>query len=405
MAIVKTLLSYRYRVTLQYLHTKSNTVTTILNESLKSLIIDNNYDPNCMPIIFANLRLDKSLVDDMIKNQNDNLFILIITMYDKNSEDPINIDCVREKCTYFLPNDVNKMNPIDYNEKTEESMLGDTYQIVTLGLMILNHINRNKVLCELSMKNVSNTDIVKNITFHFPDIIIEPFTYNDTFDQLILPSKDSVKKALEFLNNHRVFYSTPYRYYQDFNYAYIISSSGRPIDRSNDLYSSIVLTVKDVDDIAANDTGVIINRETNTYEVYLSYANTHVYDNTIVNKSKNRIRGITSSGASDLSLANNASYSNAKYSTIRLNNDNIHMLENIEASANMENFLLYFSKNDLPMDLFSLNKRITIHNIDRYQEYNGRYLLYRNRQIFIREDSTFVMNTMINLKRIDTSIS
>jgi hypothetical protein len=77
------------------------------------------------------------------------------------------------------------------------------------------------------------------------------------------------------------------------------------------------------------------------------------------------------------------------------------MIDNIEAQNNSENFLVYFSKNDLDTNLFSINKRITIHNIDRYQEFNGNYLLYRKREAYLREDSTFLMSSMINLKRID----
>ena len=48
-----------------------------------------------------------------------------------------------------------------------------------------------------------------------------------------------------------------------------------------------------------------------------------------------------------------------------------------------------------------INKRISINNIDRYREFNGEYLLYRKRECFIREDDTFIMTSMINLRRID----
>ena len=87
-------------------------------------------------------------------------------------------------------------------------------------------------------------------------------------------------------------------------------------------------------------------------------------------------------------------------------NDNEHMIENIEAKMNSENFLLYFSKNDLDTNLFTLNKRISIHNIDRYREFNGTYLLYRKREVYLREDTSFTLSSMINLKRIelDTNI-
>lgn len=399
---IKALASYRYTVSMKYLNAKQNTSTEIKTECIKSLIIDHNYDRNSMPVIYINLRLDKALVDDMIKNQNENLMILSVSKFDNNTELKLEVECFNKKCIYFLTDDVNKMDPIDYNDETEEYMKGDTFTKLTIGLLVLEHVNDNKTLCEISTKKATNYDIVKYLTSHMKDLIIEPFSYNDEFEQFILPPKDSVNKALKFLNNHRVFYSTPYRYYQDFNHTYIISSSGKEIKRKDELYSTVVITIRDVDDVAANDTGVVINRSNGTYEVYVSYANAEVYDNTLINKSKNKLRGITSSGTNEKSLLNTASYSKDKYSLERLNNDNEHMIENIEAKSNTENFIVYFSKNDLDSDLFTINKRISIQNIQRYQEFNGNYLLYRKREIYLREDQTFVMNSMINLKRIDT---
>ena len=398
---IKTLTSYKYTISLQYLNIRQKVSTDIKTECIKSVIIDHNYDKNCMPVIFINLRLDKSLVDDMIKNQNTNLMILAISKFDNNTELKLEVECLRKKCIYFLTDDVNKMDPIDYNDETEATMKGDTFRKITIGLLVLDHVNSNKTLCEVTTKNATNYDIVKYITSHMRNLFIEPFSYNDTFEQFVLPPKDSVNKALRFLNDQRVFYSTPYRYYQDFNHTYIISSSGKEIKRTDETYSTIVVNIRDIDDVGANDTGVVINRSNETYEVYVSYANTQVYDNTLINKSKNKVRGITSSGSSDISLLNTSSYSTDKYSLERLNNDNVHMIENLEAKANSENFIVYFSKNDLDTDLFTINKRISINNIQRYQEFNGNYLLYRKREIYLREDQTFVMSSMINLKRID----
>ena len=403
---IRTLTAYRYTITLDYLDIDKNKVTTrIKNESLKSLIIDHNYDANCMPVMYANLSLDRSLIDDMIKNQNRNLIIITMNKYDKNAEIHYGTLCFRKKFIYFLPDNVNRMDPGDYNENTEEQMKGDTYTSITLGLLALDHVNNNKINSELTVSNVTQYNIVKHLVSHIKDVVIEPFTYNDTWSQLIIPSKNgtSVNKALQYLNNQRVFYSTPYRYYQDYDNTYIISSSGKAIERPNDLYTSIVMTIKDVDDISVNNTGMIINKPNKAYEVYVSYANTQVYDNTLVNKSKTVVQGITSSGTRDIYLPNTASYNNKqKIDKTRLDNDNKHMIENIEAQLNSENFLFYFSKIDLDNNLFTINKRISINNIDRYREFNGEYLLYRKREIYLREDSTFILSSMINLKRISS---
>lgn len=392
---------YRYKIKLQYLNTANNTATDIKNECLKSLIIDHNYDVNCMPVLFANVKLDKALVDDMIKNMDSNLLIMNITKYDNTTDFKLEALCFREKFIYFFPDDVNKMDPADYNDETNPTMKGDTYRELTIGLLCLKHVNNNKVKCELTAKKITMYNIVKYLTSHISNMVIEPFTYNEIFEQFNLKPQDSVNKALEYLNNYRVFYSSPYRYYQDFSFAYILSSSGRATERKDELYSSVVIQIRDIDEDDANNTGVITNKSTGTYELYVNYANTQVYDNTIMNKSRNKVLGITTSGSSSATLKNNASYSTTKVRSVRLNNDNVHMLDNMKYKDNIENFLVYFSKNDLDTELLTLNKRISIRNIDRYQEFNGEYLLYRKREIYLREDDSFVLNSMINLKRID----
>ena len=92
-------------------------------------------------------------------------------------------------------------------------------------------------------KNVTMYDIVKYNTSHINNLIIEPFSYNDIFDQFILPPHDSLNKTLQFLNNQRVFYSTPYRYYKDFDYTYIVSSAGNLTERQGDPYGSIIISI------------------------------------------------------------------------------------------------------------------------------------------------------------------
>ena len=414
----RNIVAYRYKIQLQYYDTNRKTTTDIKNECLKSMIVDHNYDTNTMPVVYCNLRLDRSLVDDMIKNQNSNLIIVSLYKYNDNIAHKVDLLSFRKQFIYFLPDDLNKMDPIDYNRNTNPTMKGDTYTELTLGLLCVDHINNNKITCEMTARNVTMYDIVKYITSHINNLIIEPFSYNDTFNQFILPPHDSVNKALRFLNNQRVFYSTPYRYYQDFDCTYIVSSSGNLTERKDDPYGSILLSIRDINDSMANQVGMIINNTSRTYEIDVNYAFTQVYDNTIINKSKTKIAGVTANpdddtivSINDLSkqyktkknknLKNKAKYIKDKTETIRLNNDNEHMIDNIEAQNNSENFLVYFSKNDLDTNLFSINKRITIHNIDRYQEFNGNYLLYRKREAYLREDSTFLMSSMINLKRID----
>lgn len=391
---------YKYTVSMAYLDQKNGKSTEIKTECVKFIIIDHNYETNYMPIIYSNLKLERKLVDDMILNCNNNLIMLALFKYDDLTAEKQEIECFRKKFTYFLPNDVNKHDSIDYTEETESQNLGDTYRDITLGLMCIDHINNNKRSFKILRKNTTIGQAVDEIMEPFDNLIMEPIGDSTIIPQLMIPEKNSVSKALTALNNIRVLYDTPYRYYQDFNFTYLLSSSGRAIKKSGDIYTSVIFEIEDIISNTANDVGIIINKSSQTFQIPVNYVNTEVYDNSIINKSQTNLIGMTSSGAVKTSLKNKANYSTDKDTTIRLHNDNEGMLNNIAASKNNNNFLVYIQKTDLDTEVLSPNKRITIHHIDRYKEHNGDYLMYRKRECYLREDSSFTLNTMINLKEI-----
>jgi len=391
---------FRYIIELTYLDQKKNKATAIKNECVKFVIIDHNYEKNCMPIVYVNLRLDKKFMDDMIKNCNNNLIMMVIYKYDDLTDEKQKIECLRKKFTYFLPNDVNKNDTIDYTEETESEHLNNTFRQAVIGLMCIDHINLNKQTFKFNLKKVSISEPVNTVMGNFDNLIMEKIGDPTKIESLVVPAKDSVNSMLRELNNIRVFYDTPYRYYQDFNHTYLISSSGRAIKKPGDTYTSILVNIEEINKVEAYEIGAIINKTSKTYEVPMNYVNVSIYDNTLSNKSRTTLVGMSSSGATDKSLKNTASYSKDKKQTIRLNNDNEGMLDNIKAIEDSSNFFVYIQKVDLDTDLFTLNKRVTIHFIDRYREHDGDFLMYRKREMYLREDDTFLMNSMIDFKEL-----
>lgn len=391
---------YRYTVSMTYLDQKRNKSTDINTECIKFIIIDHNYEVNNMPIVYAGLNLDKKLVDDMILNCNDNLIMLALYKYDDLTDAKQEIECFRKKFTYFLSNDVSVKESIDYNDESISENLGNVYIELNLGLMCVDHINNNKRSFKILEKNITIGQAVEQVTEHFDNFIMEPIGDSTIIPQLMLPEANSVSKALMALNNIRVLYDTPFRYYQDFNFTYLLSSSGRAIKKSGDIYTSVIFEIEDINSTKATDIGMVLNKTSKTYQIPVNYAFTQIYDNTIVNKSQTSLIGMTSSGSIKTSLKNKASYITDKEATIRLNNDNDGMLSNIAADRNNNNFIVYIQKEDLDTDVLSPNKRITIHNIDRYKEHNGDYIIFRKRECYVREDTSFILTSMINLKEI-----
>jgi hypothetical protein len=394
------IINYRYTIELIYLNIVDGVGTKIKNECIKSLIIDYDYDNLVMPKLYLTLKIDKSLADHMVKNCNDNLFTLALNKYDDLTDSKEEINCFRKKFTYFMTNDVNQNDTIDYNDATEEENKENTYVSITIGLLCLDHVNNNKNSVELNLKNATMPEIVKTVMSDFNPLILEPIPNSEKFTQFLLPVKDSINKTLQSLNDYRVLYDTPYRFYQDFNYTYLISSSGKPVQSASDKYSSVVINIKEITDNDAYDIGFIDNPSSAVYEIPISYSEAQVFDNTIANKSQSSIQAVSSSGMSKAELSNQNSYLTEKTNTTRLNNDNTNMLKNIEADSNNNNIFVYIGKNGLDTNIFSINKRISVNHIDRYKEHNGDYLLYRKREVYTREDETFILTSGINLRKI-----
>lgn len=392
---------WKYTVSMTYLDNKSKKTTDFTIDMIDYLIIDHDYDNNCMPIIYAQLEIDKMMLDDMILNVNHNLIMLAINKYDELSIEKQEVEVFRKKFVYFLPDDVNKTDDLDYNESNAETNIGMISRVVYVGLICVDHINNNKRTYKMAHKNIKIGDAANEVMAHFNNLIMEPIGDPTVIEQLVVPAQDSVSRMLMALNNIRVFYETPYRYYQDFTCTYLISSSGVGIRKSNEVYSSVIFDIKNMLSNRANELGVIINRSSKTYQIPVNYANVTVFDNSLTNKSRTSVTGMTATdGETKMNLSSKADFLSEKTATMRMENDNEGMLKNIKYDSDNNIFSIYIQKADLDSNVVTPNKRITVHNIDKYRDHDGCYIMYRKRECYFREDDSFIMNSMINLREI-----
>ena len=444
---IASLSSYEYKIRLQYKGGEKD--REVKTQSIRNVVIDYNYSDNVMPIIMVNMRLEKKFVDDIIAHQNDAYFILTISGHDTVSSYSTDLNAINVKCTYFIPEELNKLDKVEYSaDSTDEDNGGLSYTQATLGLICVDHINNNKVQCAITTRDITPQQLIKDMTSHINNMVIENLAYNDTYKSIIIPPNmsDSVNKTLQYLNNQKVFYNTPYRFFQDFNVSYLISSSGNAIrspvsDMSGNTNGNILIKITEVDDLTTSLSGIIsqtINTLLNSFglgslgsslvsavssigslmdsisnfslngsssaggtiRVGVNYGNTVIFDNTISNKSQNKLKAMTESGIAEAEYTNRSQLVKSSYHSQRINNNNVNMISNIAFMNNANKYFIYFSKVDLDCTLFTPLKSITINNTDRYQELNGRYLLFRKKESYERINENFVLNSFIFLQRI-----
>lgn len=367
--------------------------------NIRTIAIDYNYNDLNMPMIFMTLGIYKSLANKMIMKQDSAIFILNIKRAITNSDMPnLYSDYINDKFIYFITGDIDEGTLVELEEDAPDD---DT--TVTVGLLCQDHVNKNKKPVNGIIKgNLSSA--MYYLTGHLP-IVIEPPTSNIALENKIIPPLNSVAKSIEYLNSIHVLYNTPYRFFIDFDQAYLISSSGNGVKVRGDNINTVLITILHEDEYDAKIQGMTTNKSQELYDVLVSHKDCQLCDNTLSNKSFSKVTATNTSGNStNATSATKSSSSNvtSKTRTIRVSNDNDGLLQNMVTKMDQSAIQILVQKTDVDSAAFSMNREYIIRAEEAYNTdaYNGRYLLVRKRELYIRDDDTFTVNVMLLLQKV-----
>ena len=295
---------YRYKFSMSYLDVKSSQETPIRVECIKSICIEHDYDNKNMPIMLMDLTLDKNLVDDIILNAKNNMFNIFSYRYSVNGDQYAERN-FQGQFVYFLQEDINYNKDIDYSSTETEANGGiernDQYRNITIGLMLKKNLDDNKHSVNDIVYNTTMINIVAAETANF-EILIEPFTYNNVMEQLVIPPTETISKLLNHLNNVSVFYDTKYRFFMDYDTAYLLSSSGDPVKRQNEKYSSVVIDIRNITASDAFEEGMKEDNTQNCYVIPISTKDSSYVTNNVTDKDFNNIKAILDSSKKQADL-------------------------------------------------------------------------------------------------------
>ena len=388
---------YKYTASLTYI--LDNKVYDIETTSIRTIAIDYDYDHMNMPMIFMTLGIYQSLANKMLLHQDTGIFILDIKRCISNSDMPdLYRDYISDKFIYFITGNIDTDNIVEISEDAPDD---DT--IVTVGLLSLDHVNKNKKVVN-GIINGKLSSAMYYLTSHLP-IVMEPPTNNITLENTILPPVNSVAKSLEYLNSINVFYNTPYRFFIDFEHTYLISSSGKAIKSKGEQISSVIITVHHEDTADAKIQGMVTNKSQALYEIYANSKDCEISDVGLSDKSYSTTSGTLNK--TTLSTVSTGSGIVGKTKTIRISNDNSGLLDNIATSIDQSAIQILIQKTDIDSSILTMNKEYIIRTDGVYNgdTYNGKYLLTRKRELYIRDNETFTMSTMLLFKKVPNTNS
>lgn len=400
--------SYRYTMDFTYCHKEGKKILNYKYDStnITGCIIHSDYIHNNMPIIILDICIPSTVANILVDPTNilNDSIIFNINKIDIEDELGIELPYIQGKFNYYTFEPINKNANLEYDTDRNPNDPDTLTRALKIGLIMKDMINANNVAVNGVIKGSTMQDVVQYcLNQTNMKTLVEQFDYNTQLKQVIVPPLNSLSKLVSFLNDVSVFYNTQYRFFIDFDLIYLISSSGNAIAKKTEKITSIMFDISDVDDIdPKNAENMTILTKQKLYYIPITFYDCQLADNYMISQQYNSIAtiGDNTSGGSAIDIKT-GSNSVSSVKNIRINNNNLKMLENIASSIANSNTLVSLFKVGADNSIFTPNKTYRIKYNNTYDEsHNGSYLLNTKQEVFTREGPVFASATMLSLAKI-----
>lgn len=406
---------YSYRATLFFVDSEDNSTTEIAQDNMRSILIDKNFEDLNQPVLMLSVSIDKKILNRIIETQEDSLMALTLYKVNENNPDYIGDKVLEDLFIYMTDEDISYTNELDYNN--DEHDRNDLFRNITFYLLkrdtvnnmnqVINTCNRGTrsiVGNKIHIDPITMTDLLMRVADYFWPLLIEPLQHNPNFDQVVIPPVTKVSDYIEYLNdNLYTFYDSGYRFFVDYDSAYIVSESGNKVEHKNEDYSTVIIEIGELLSLDHGRQGLIVDDDNSCYRIFLPVTYTKFTKNPFTKRLVTNVTSLTSSGeASSKNILENITKNNtAKTKLFITKSSNPNIASNIESGLQNRNITLDINKPDLDASLFTVNKEYIIRN-QVHPEYDGKYLIQNVKQVFLKQDNKFKMSTLIRFAKIES---
>lgn len=373
-----------------------NKETNIPTPSVKSIVIDTDYENKIMPIIYVSLSINLELYNKLVTSVNDGKIYLNIKKYNVKADVPIKEDKLKDQFIYFIPNNATYIKDLG-GEKDNKLY---SYIDITIGLMDIKLLDYKKKNFNTVYRNTDTRNLI-NIITSGRKLIMTPIKNNTKYNEFLMPPVTTRSEALDYIFNTDAFYDTMYTYFTDFDKSYLIDRTGRYTD--NGRLNTIFIDIKSLDARSSYYEGITIDNNKNCYVLYLNPDDKTIVPNKVTEKVTNHIIGVYQNEVTKLDLNINNSKHSADLTKSIFTRTN--KVDTIIAKSELEStsVILNLSKANIDADIFTPDKAYTVSNYEEDKEYDGRYILIYKKEVIGRMDNQYATNTILGLRYVGTN--
>lgn len=402
-------IQYKYRVEWSYNCVHDGKTYDLLPSQIHVIVIDKFYDKLNMPVLYVNTNIDKNMLDKMIDGQEEDTIYMKLSRYNVDDPSETAIDYFNKRFVYFLnTDDTNYTKNYDYDDEKDKER-DDIYVRLTIGLMDYEAIDNNQrvnygvmvgsIVDGIRIETFKNIDVIHRYTKHMK-MLIEPMDPKD-LDEMQLTPVQSVSKIIKEIDDYKTLYNTPYRFFIDFDKAYLVSSSGIITPAIDEDIYTIICDIIDAE--IPEDQGMAEYNDAYIFNVNSKFTSHSSDRNT--NKIALNINTVTGVGnLKDENLLKNVSANkNIGVKTsqlVRIRNFNDMKTDTTVSDIDTNMFQLIIKKAHVDTHVFTINKEFYINNHSSKAILDGKYIISRAEEIYSFEENELVCMLVLLLRKL-----
>jgi hypothetical protein len=219
---------------------------------------------------------------------------------------------------------------------------------------------------------------------------------------------EGISKLLAYLDDMKSFYTTPYRFFMDYKYTYLLSMKGTAIDIKDNTYKTIQIIVADDDDdkTASGEDykGMGDNSKQKIYQFRLSNSSVEFATNDTTDKLFNKVYAVDSTGKTKTIKVDTNSEDDTKSISnmriIRPNNSNFGVMQEIKSDSESTGKTISVNISEVDASLlvpykeyqFTFEKKTD-------KSFSGKYILCSKQEVYASngDDDGGVFKCAVNL--------